>query len=118
MTTWTQDYPALPGSAQAAARLAQALATARSPQRASVVYRLVENLFGCALARSSPRGNLNLIIVVERGRIHFEVHYPNDHRAAADAPAAFQTVSALADAYGETQTKRGRMIYAELWMVP
>ncbi|MFD1537946.1 hypothetical protein [Nonomuraea guangzhouensis] len=118
MTTWTQDYPALPGSAHAAARLAHALATARSPRRASAAYRLVEHLFGCALARSSPSSNLNLIIVIEDGKIHFEVHYPNDHKAAFDTATAYQTVSALADAYGEGQTRRGRMIYAELWVMP
>lgn len=79
---------------------------------------LVEHLFSCALARSSPCSNINLIIVVDNGKIHFELHYPNDHKTAFDAAMAYQTVSALADAYGETRTRRGRMIYAELWMTP
>lgn len=115
MTTWTQDYPALPGSALAAAHYAQALVSEHIPRRADDAYQLTQHLFAVGLARSSPISNMNLITVVDPGqRIRFELHFPNDVRTS-DAELAHQQLSALADAYGEQYTRRGRMIYAELW---
>lgn len=115
VTTWTQDYPALPGSALAAAHYAQALVSEHIPRRAADAYTLAQHLFAVGLARSSPISNMNLITIVDPGRrIRFELHFPNDIHGG-DAQLAHQAVSALSDAYGETYTRRGRMIYAELW---
>ncbi|WP_144070077.1 hypothetical protein [Nonomuraea indica] len=115
MTTWTQDYPALEGSADAAARLAYTVANQHLPGRASDAFTLVEHLFSAGLARSSPASNLNLITEAERGRVRFELHYPNDQADTTGSATAVLEVSRLADAYGERPTRRGRMMYAELW---
>ncbi len=116
MTTWTQDYPALAGSADAAAQLAYTVANQHLPGRASDAYTLVEHLFSAGLAKSSPGSDMNLITVEEPSKIRFELYFPNDQPDPTSAATAYQAVSKLADAYGERPTKRGgRMIYAELW---
>jgi hypothetical protein len=48
------------------------------------------------------------------GKIRFELHYANDV-AGSDASQAHKLLSALSNAYGERETRAGRMIYAELW---
>ncbi|WP_219512663.1 hypothetical protein [Nonomuraea ceibae] len=102
----------------AAAHYAQALVSETLPRRASDAYHLAQQLFAVGLARSSPVSNLNLITLVDRTptgqRIRFELHYANDLNDA-DAPEAHRAVSALSNAYGEQDTRRGKMIYAELW---
>lgn len=117
MTTWSQDYPALPGSADAAAHYARTVVAEHLPGRGDDAGKLVLEIFRIGLCRSSPLSNLNLITIFDdtpKTRLRFELHFPND-TFEPDAQLAHQTVSALADAYGEQYTRRGRMIYAELW---
>ncbi|MGA5764457.1 hypothetical protein [Nonomuraea bangladeshensis] len=119
MTTWTQDYPALPGSAHAAAAYADAIVGEHLPGRGGDAGKIVRGLFQAALARSSPLSRLNLTTIFDdspRRFLRFELVFPNDVDAP-DAPLAHQIVSALADSCGETWTRRrrDRMIYAELW---
>lgn len=111
---WIQDYPAKPGSADAAAQRAHAVVAKHLPHRVHDAAELVRELFTCALAKSGPTGNLNLVTVVHPNTARFEVHYPND-LDAPDPPTAYQAVSVLADASGLRPTRHGRMIYAELW---
>lgn len=114
MTTWTQDYPALPGSADAAAQLADTVVAEHLPRRRNDAGPLVRKLFACALARTSTSLNLKTVVDDQPFRARFELHYRDDVDAA-DAPGAHEVVSRLADAYGEQPTPSGRMIYAELW---
>lgn len=117
MTTWTQDYPALPGSAHAAAKLAHTVAYQHLPGRAVDAHKVVAALFAVGLAKSSSSSILNLITQADGQRVRFELYFPNDQTAADDTTAAYQSVSALADSAGEKRTGqgRGRMMYAELW---
>ncbi|MEU4332308.1 hypothetical protein [Nonomuraea dietziae] len=114
MTIFTQDYPALPGSSSAAAQHAHTVVEERTPRRASDAYQLVSAMFTWALARSHTASSLTLITTVDHGRTRFELHFPNDQPGSVQLAA--EQVSALADAYGERPSQRGRMIYAELWM--
>lgn len=120
MTTWSQDYPALPGSADAAAHYARAVVAEHLPGRADRAPRLLKEMFAVGLARSTPHSSMNLItLIAEHGKakIRFELHYAND-LDAPDPPAAHQMVSALSNAYGEHDTRSGKLIYAELWEQP
>lgn len=120
MTTWTQDYPALPGSATAAAHYAHTIVQERLPGRADDAQKIVREMFAVGVARSTPLSNMNLITVIEdnlgeRGHVHFELHYANDAADSNDPRDAHQIVSALSDSYGERRTNEGRMLYADLW---
>ena len=116
MTTWTQDYPALPGSAHAAAKLAHTVAYQHLPGRALDAHKVVDAMFAVGLAKSSTSSILNLITQADGQRVRFELHYPNDQKDnEATTTAAYQNVSALADSSGDNRTERGRMVYAELW---
>jgi hypothetical protein len=113
VTTWIQDYPALPGSADSAARLADTVTAEHLPGRRADAGPLVRQLFECALARSNSASVVKLITVVDSLRARFEVHYLNDLNVP-DPLSAHQAVSALSDACGEERKHDGRMIYAEL----
>jgi hypothetical protein len=114
----TQDYPVLAGSAVVAANYMKALVGRYIPERADDAHKLAEGLFACALERSRTNGYLNLITMIDQTpfgvKVRFELHYPND-LPDADVRSASQALSTLADAYGERETRRGRMTYGELW---
>ncbi|MER7365591.1 hypothetical protein [Nonomuraea wenchangensis] len=118
MTTWTQDYPALPDSSLAAARCARALVEQFDPARSDDGYKVVEELFRVALARCSLGGTVNLKAMADRTprgpRLRFELHFPDDANSP-EPPEAHQALSALADAYGERRSRDGRLAYAEIW---
>lgn len=119
VTTWTQDYPALPGSAKAAAHYAHTIVQQRLPDRADDAQKIVSNMFAIGIAKSTQSSAMNLITVIDdeilRGHVHFELHYANDAADGKDPRDAHQIVSALSDSYGEHRTHSGRMLYADLW---
>jgi hypothetical protein len=120
VTTWTQDYPALPGSADAAARYARTIVAEHLPGRADDAEKIVREMLAVGIARSAARSTMNLITVITEvaaasGHVHFELHYANDAAGTADPASAHQVVSALSNAYGEQDTRDGRMLYAVLW---
>lgn len=114
VTTWTQDYPPLPGSADAAAQMADTVVAEHLPRRRRDAAPLVRALIGAALAKTSHSLNLKTVVDDEPFRARFELHYRNDIETS-DPLGVHQAVSRLADAYGEQRTRDGRMIYAELW---
>jgi hypothetical protein len=115
VTTWTQDYPALAEAASAASTVAYTLTNQHLHGRAGDAFRLVEHMFVAGLARTAPGGKLNLIAITSPNKIRFELHYPANTSIPSGA-GHIQTVSSIADAYGERPVPRGgRMIYAELW---
>lgn len=119
MTTWTQNYPSLPGSGTAAAHYAQALVSETIPERKQDAFALVEAMFQIGVTRSSVTTDLNLVSIADnlpRGRrVKFELTYANDIDTP-DPPTAHQLLSRVADAYGERRAVHGgRIVYAELW---
>ncbi len=118
VTTLTQDYAALPGSADAAAQHARTVVAEYQPyerQRADDAAAIVKALFLDALTRTSLGGNISLITTIDSERIRFEMHDPGERIPGAQPPiGVHERISALADAYGSAKTRRGRMAYAEL----
>ncbi|MET8866562.1 hypothetical protein ABZW11_26790 [Nonomuraea sp. NPDC004580] len=115
MTTWTQDYPAAPGSAEAAARHARTVAELHMPARAQDASEIVSAMFAVGVARSSAQTALNLVTEVDDDSrtVRFALHYAGDVHAP-DPADSHQVLSRLADAYGERSGRGGRMVYAEL----
>ncbi|MEV0620889.1 hypothetical protein AB0I81_46715 [Nonomuraea sp. NPDC050404] len=118
VTTWTQDYPARESSAEAAARHVKRLLESCIPSRADDAHKLAVKLFAWGLARSKKNANLNLITMIDHTpgglKVRFELHYPFD-MPALDTRLAFEAMCGFADAYGECNTRTGRMTYGELW---
>ncbi|MBG0828585.1 hypothetical protein HS041_12475 [Planomonospora sp. ID67723] len=114
MATWTQDYPPLPGSVDAAVLHARTIAEQHQPSRVDDAAEIVRALFRDALTRTGPDGNINLITTVDIGLIRFEVHDPNTPTGAVLDPDVHRLASARADWYGSTGTRAGHMVWAEL----
>ena len=118
VTTLTQDYAALPGSADAAAQHARTVVAEyqpHEPQRADDAATIVKSLFLDALTRTSLGGNISLITTIDSERIRFEMHDPDEDIPGAEPPiGVHRRVSALADAYGAARTRTGHMTYAEI----
>jgi len=114
VTTWTQDYPAVPGSADAAAQHARTVAGLHMPQHRAAAAALVKAMITVGVAWSSSHATLNLVTIVSGGHVRFELHYADDLDVDDPVPA-HELISALANAYGERRGGGGRMLYAELW---
>lgn len=114
MAIFTQDYVALPGSVEAAAHHARAVAGAHLADRQAEAEQLVRDMFSIGLGATAPGGILGLVTTAGAGVIRFELSYPNDAIEPTIPPSAHRQMSATADRYGEGRTRTGRMIYAEL----
>lgn len=114
MAIYTQDYAALPGSADAAAHHARTIAGEHATRRQADAEQVVRDMIAIGLASTGAGGSLNLITTAEYGRVKFELYYPDDVEDAVVPPDAHRRVSRTADAYGEDGTRSGRMIYAVL----
>lgn len=114
MPIFTQDYVALPGSVEAAAHHARAVAGAHLADRQAEAEQLVRDMFSIGLGATAPGGVLGLVTTADDGGIRFELIYPNDAIEPVIPPSAHRQVSAAADRYGEGRVRSGRMIYAEL----
>lgn len=78
MPIFTQDYVALPGSVEAAAHHARAVAGAHLADRQAEAEQLVRDMFSIGLGATAPGGVLGLVTTADDGGIRFELIYPND----------------------------------------
>ncbi|WP_433363860.1 hypothetical protein [Streptosporangium sp. CA-115845] len=115
MPTFTQDYPALPGSIDAAVQHARTVAKQYQPDRVDDAEQVVRVLFTDALTRTAPSGNISFITTVDFSHVRFEIHDANTPVPGASTnPGTHQLVSALADRYGSGGTRGGHMAWVEL----
>ncbi|WP_326646717.1 hypothetical protein OG884_19005 [Streptosporangium sp. NBC_01755] len=115
MPTFTQDYPALPGSIDAAVQHARTVVKQCQPDRVDDAEQVVRALFADALTRTPLDGNISFITAVDLSHVRFEIHDANTPVPGALAdPGAHRLVSALADRYGSGGTRNGHKAWAEL----
>lgn len=116
MTTLTQDYAALPASADAAAQHARAVVGARFPTRAEDAAEAVRLLFLAAVPHAPEGGAVNVITTSGIDVIRFEVL--DAGLPAEEAPTGvYSEISRRADRYGEGRSRNGgRMAYVEIFV--
>ncbi|MFN2636805.1 MAG: hypothetical protein ABR585_07260 [Gemmatimonadaceae bacterium] len=115
MPTFSQDYPPLLGSIDAAVQHARTVVGDQQPDRVDDAAKIVRALFVDALTRTGSAGNISLITSVNSSRIRFEIHDPNTPIPGATLdPDAHRLISALADQYGSGGTRGGHVAWAEL----
>ncbi|MEO3860843.1 hypothetical protein [Acrocarpospora sp. B8E8] len=119
MTTLSQEYAALSGSAEAAALHARTIVEEHQPDRAEAAAEVVRLLVADALARTPPGDNVGLVTIVGGGVVRFEVRDPDLVVDGAEPPfALLSTVSTLADRFGDGRVREGagHMAYAEIFI--